>query len=562
MSGAAATKLLADVALDLDLVLGASQEILVGKRDSDDNSPSEIVIVSENGKERVPTWPHDPNAGPGRRIADIYLKGRRGRSPRADFLWYQSEFKSALELLRDQNRPVQAWSQRLLGRSEELLTGLLGWTDWPGDMRTVETRQEASFWPAHCLLALNEAVKERNLFLAQRWAAELYSAAFALNDLHRWLDFLLDNHLRSLAFQARCEGLFADCDGLFPDGYNGPSDDGGFPSGYLALCWVSNYLEVERQAERLFSISQEYLQATRQEAPLLRDALWIPPNLRGTFLQLRDRLSPANRATWVQASRSPYERSYLTNMLFRMSRTKAVDRLEAVLQRFDKAHPRATVAELMDVIFYRGGDGYAGFEWADRLDPRLMETAAALPDDNERALLGARRAVFGTFGGWTNYGGGVLTLREALDQRKLDCVRATDMIGSLYRDAGRGGFFNVRWLCGTVGHTVAAAEIRSGDKVEMVVADGLDASPAGRAVWSPEYFRGHAWPTGYPDKPRPVYAMELSARGLDSYVWVEGCILQGPDAGLHVRPPVPYLPGREKEEIIPPSGSSAATAPR
>jgi hypothetical protein len=38
-------------------------------------------------------------------------------------------------------------------------------------------------------------------------------------------------------------------------------------------------------------------------------------------------------------------------------------------------------------------------------------------------------------------------------------------------------------------------------------------------------------------------------RGLDNYVWAEGYIVRGPNAGTLARAPVPYLPQREKKSV-------------
>jgi hypothetical protein len=68
-------------------------------------------------------------------------------------------------------------------------------------------------------------------------------------------------------------------------------------------------------------------------------------------------------------------------------------------------------------------------------------------DSNLQALMDACQ--------WTNHFydpanyGVTFTLRDALEQKKLDCVRATDMIGAIFRNAGRTRFGNVRWTAST-----------------------------------------------------------------------------------------------------------------
>src|SRR5206468_5325331 len=137
-------------------------------------------------------------------------------------------------------------------------------------------------------------------------------------------------------------------------------------------------------------------------------------------------LSPDNQKTWEQAAATPYEHSYLIGMLYRASRADAVDELEGVLKKFDSNHPRASVGELMGVLMYRG-HSFAGLEWSDRFQPQLLAAANEIPANasDAEALLAACK--------WTNrfytatpadYGV-TFTLRDALEQKKLDCVRAT-----------------------------------------------------------------------------------------------------------------------------------------
>ena len=141
------------------------------------------------------------------------------------------------------------------------------------------------------------------------------------------------------------------------------------------------------------------------------------------------------------------------------------------------------------------------------------------------------------------------------------------MIGTLYRNAGRAGFFNVRWLGGKTGHTVAAAQVQREGKTELVIADALERSRSEREIWSSTYFARHRWPTGYTGVTPDIYAMSMSVRGLDSYVWAEGCIIRGPRAGLLTHAGIPYLPGREKPSVqrvagLPKGGSVSAAASR
>ncbi len=61
---------------------------------------------------------------------------------------------------------------------------------------------------------------------------------------------------------------------------------------------------------------------------------------------------------------------------------------------------------------------------------------------------------------------------------RLDCVRATDMISSIFRNSGRVGIGNIRWSSATCGHSVAALLEPVDDKIKVSIGDGL--TPAAR----------------------------------------------------------------------------------
>ena len=260
---------------------------------------------------------------------------------------------------------------------------------------------------------------------------------------------------------------------------------------------------------------------------------------RELFLQLRSVLSADNQKTWDLAARTPYQHSYLVNLLFRARTAELVDDLTTVLKKFDARNPHATVNELMGVMMYRG-HSFGGIEWGDRFQPQLTEAAARIPtsDNDLQALEAAWK--------WTNQFyqspaqyGVTFTLRDALEQKKLDCVRATDMIAAIFRNAGRTHLGHVRWCSETGGHSVAAyfGELDPPGK-KVLLADGLT-PPHEPEVWPDCYFHGHAWPAGLENN-KPPYAMELYARGLDSYVWVQGYIVRGPNAGWLTTAAIPY----------------------
>jgi hypothetical protein len=147
-------------------------------------------------------------------------------------------------------------------------------------------------------------------------------------------------------------------------------------------------------------------------------------------------------------------------------------------------------------------------------------------------------------GGWDNYEGKVTTLKEALDTGKLDCIRGTDMMGALFRDAGQAGYCVIRLCCGLTGHSVAAAAVGPAGQGRIAIADCL-VGDGGNLTWPSAYFRGMTWPEGCPGPCPPAFSAELCVRGLDGYLFAEGYVIRGPHAGELVKASLPYLPGRE-----------------
>jgi hypothetical protein len=202
----------------------------------------------------------------------------------------------------------------------------------------------------------------------------------------------------------------------------------------------------------------------------------------------------------------------------------------------------------MGVLMYRG-HSFAGLEWGDRFQPELLKAGEEIPASmsDSDALLAAA--------GWTNrfyreagseYGM-TFTLRDALEQKRLDCVRATDMIGAIFRNAGRPRFGHVRWCAETNAHSVAAYLGRDSadQRPQTLLEDGLQPTTQPEH-WPDAYFHGHAWPEGLTPTPTP-YAVELYVRGLDSYLWGEGYIVRGPNAGTLTTARIPFFQHRQDQ---------------
>jgi len=546
MAAEQAAALLRRIAAELAPAAAASREVLFGSRDL--RGPSCVQFPRPDGKRGLLTL-HvlDANGGPSGRFV-AFAECTRFDSAAAELRWFQTHLRARLIAERRQNRAAAEPVARLSAEARKLAGGIAAWQRWPAGFSPAKVAT-SSHWPGMCLESLDEAVAAGDLHASRRWARELDSALFALADLHRWLDLLLGNLLFSLDFQARCKCLFDWTDSLsraYGLAYRTDECRDRLPGCTVLAPTLDNLHEVERQAEVLFGAAKGLARAARQDVSAAPAALWMPPHLRKDFLFLRSRLGSANRLAWDRAASAPFERSYLANILFRMSRTKAIDELAVVLQRFDGAHPHAGVAELMDVIFYRG-EVSGGLLWADRFEPRLMRAAGHMSGDGEQVLSRAHKLAHGFFGGRENYAGGVGTLREALDARKLDCIRGTDMIGSLYRNAGQSGYYCLRLCAGIAAHSISGARTAGIDGETITLADSL-ARASVRRDWPGAFYRGYTWPREYPGPRAPVFAVELYARGLDNYVFAEGYIIRGRHAGELMCAAVPYLPGRRKAD--------------
>jgi len=264
----------------------------------------------------------------------------------------------------------------------------------------------------------------------------------------------------------------------------------------------------------------------------------VAPALRECFLKVESGLSAKNRETFDLAARTPFEHSYLANMLYRAWTADRAAALCVVLERFDHNYPSATMNQLMDAMMYRG-HAFGGLEWGDRYLPKLMSAGNSLSDVDREAFIGARDWTIDFYRKTPATYGLTYTLREALEEKKLDCVRSTDMIDAIYRNAGR-----------------------AGDRQRLVGA------PARSAIRSPRCWmaRTRCWPTGWicrPSRsagPTPISTAtpgprewKTSRRRIpSSSIFAASTTTSGPtdtssagpNAGQLARAAVPYFPDR------------------
>lgn len=532
-----ASKLLGKLVNRMPTARSASRPVLLGSRDP--NGPSCVTpVLNGQIKDQLPPNPADLDGGPGTKMGILYLFDRRPvTNSQQDYIWHQTRLRTNLENQLALNQSAQLLAHQLSVDSATLAVAMSEWGSWPVDFPSHEFT-DYNDWPGYCLSRLTQAASAHDLASARRWSTELAAATFALEDLHRWLGFLVENHLASLDFQNLCASLFVE-EGMKLPSYDLQVSIGFFPGGTAGLTGLTSYYEVERQAETLFAAVSSEMQSSSVEPSPSSESIWIPPALRKHYRDLGQQLTGSNRENWRLAPRTPFERSYLVNMLYRTAASGGIDNLRAILKQFNANVPNATLQQLMDVLMYRG-HAFGGVEWGDRYQAPLLQAGASLPTSEVEAF-GRATAITNEFYRQGQYGL-TNTLREALDVHKLDCVRSTDMIAAIYRNSGRGRFGQVWWCAGTSCHSVAAYLGRDGDKPRTLLFDGLDPQPQPE-VWPEAYFQGHRWPQGLQEN-APPYCAELYVRGLDNYVWAEGYVIRGPNAGTLARHPVPYLPVR------------------
>lgn len=541
---------LATLAQDLPAALSASQPVLLGRKRKGQQA---ITAVAKRGMvtrighgttNSVIMRMQDANGGIGMRFVHLTFNRNVG-GPRAEYAWHQGAFRTWLTQQKEANADPLQKTQAVDEVAAALLPLVLAWEAVPDDL-AVPNVSGGEAWPMHCLAQLTQALRGKDIDATKRWALELRGATFALADLHRWTELLLANPLRALDFQVHAEGCFNDVDPVYGGNYNKHSHIGRLPVGEITLYGGDNYLEVERQAEGLFWTPDAWKQA--DAAPVLEHhaIAFLPPTERGLFLRINEAIAGKTRDLWNEAPGTPYERSFLANMLWRAQAAEFSDGLLHAVQAYEKQHGRnPDLAGLMDVLPYRAGAFFAGMEWGDRYDPDILKASANINRPGEQ---GMQQAYAEASKGYSDYTGMVLTIRAARETGRADCIRITDIMAALFRNAGQPGFRSVRMSRGVImtggrpnpmsgrGHTIAGITSGSltGGREPLLTYDGLIKGGA-RTVY----------PAGYLDD--QTYTTEIYGRGIDSYVWMAGVIGAGENKGRFMTAVVPYLPDGQEE---------------
>ena len=258
----------------------------------------------------------DLDGGPGTSLAVLFFYDRQAiKSPLEDFKWHQTRLRTYLENNITLGVGAEESARESAEKASMFLDAANSWSELPTDIApTGLTRQDD--WPSYCLAAIDKAVREKDVVATKYWATELAAATFWLEDLLRWRAFCTRIIWPLWIFRRGASALFVAADQEHLE-YKPESTMSQFPAGVLGLNGKGNFYEVERQAERLFSMPADRLLAIEENKHSSPNCAVGAACVREMFLQLRTVLSADNQKTWDLAARTPYQHSYLVNLLFR-----------------------------------------------------------------------------------------------------------------------------------------------------------------------------------------------------------------------------------------------------
>ncbi|MCB9918836.1 MAG: hypothetical protein H6832_10585 [Planctomycetes bacterium] len=473
----------------------------------------------------------------------LRLTSRRGRSPIEDFEISQNE--------------TRAFLVGRLGRSERELTSLEDVARLVRQLSvflasSIEGEGESDPMICHelpdgdddvseCLRALIDDLAAKRMADARQRVESLGIHVERLADLVRWLAFLDRNLLEALEFAARCREQFVAADTYYRrQGYDTGSDYGRFPSGSALVHGEANYYEIERQAEGIFRVLEPSARANEGvsldgDPPALRHVL---PTLWGAFRELRIGVPAVVLVALDDAASAPYARTRLTSVLFRGQSAGVLPPMRDALLALARRRVRVGVREVFDVLTLRAGGYSCGFEWGDRFDPRILAFAKGVNGDADSMFMAAYRLAHANYDS-SRYVGGTHTLRSALGSKAFDCIRATDLLEAIYRQAGGTGSVEVRECRGGPSHTVAGHIVLRAGGWTVAVADAL----------RPRHEGSTSWPDGYATS-ETAYAVEIYEPGLDTAIWSAGYVVCGPASGTRIDAALPFVPQRtERREV-------------
>ena len=238
-----AEALFLQITSEIEPVLAESRCILLGQR-----PPGDPTCITRQLVDNRVILQGSPAGGAGLRIVALYSESPD--APLALYHWSQEKLRPFLKAEREANASVLVKAEGMAVAARELASQIQRGPCRPAS-GTVNEAVTSPAWPAECLRRLGTAMAAGDSSSSRTWADELAAATFALADLHRWLNVLLDSHLTSLDFQARCRMAFEWTDSVV--GASSAIQESCLPAAGQMAAWGENYLEVEHQAETLFA---------------------------------------------------------------------------------------------------------------------------------------------------------------------------------------------------------------------------------------------------------------------------------------------------------------------
>ena len=453
------------------------------------------------------------------------------------------DLAKAADEFRVKNRPLMADAERMEKLTATLREALAKHVklDNPGAF-TGTGIDELSVSLKH----LSEAIAAGNVAETRRWSAEAEGAAMRLADLLRWVDLQCE-WTHDLAWILE---RFASCVERSDRGVAAAGGWKNFMFGRLPGC--SSLMEVTLgDALTCETMLADFLVVSDVERTVMgkTDAsercFAVTPEERSTFVRMRDALSGKAKDVFAAIPLEPYERTALNSNLARYVREKKTAELTASLRAYAKHHAKPEVRSMMEVVHIAQGAFGSTTSAGDRYHDEMVAWSGKLSGKPDKAAARAHALAHGfyTQGGRRHYRGRLWTIHDAQKAKATDCIRASQMMGSAYANAGYTGLHPVR-ICrgnlkqkiiGTSGHTFVCVQVGR----KNVCLDALM-----KRTFLKSFEKIHAGD-------RTVVSVAKGYRTLDSFVSGQFRFPQGPVRGVQLRVPYYHLKRKGFQEDQP-----------
>lgn len=332
--------------------------------------------------------------------------------------------------------------------------------------RTGKGRDELSY----CLRKLSAALAAGRVEQARVWAGETHGAVVRLVDLLRWVDLQTEWIVDLAAVFGSFKPYFDNSDAVL-------SKVGGWrifmfgrcPAGQsIQTICSKDVLMVEHLLVDFYTVSRADTVAMGKggDAALLT----VTPARRSACRKILAALPARARPIFRKILRTDFELSAFGSNICRYEDEGRLDDLIRSLKRHVANYPDTTVGSMMEIIHIPKGAWCATTTATDRYHPKLIEWAGKVQGKPRKAFLTAHGFAHKLYsrGG---YQGSVKTLTDALKNGRMDCIRISQLIGTVYANAGYIGLHPIRVGKGSVrekkvatsGHTLLSVKFADGE---------------------------------------------------------------------------------------------------